>query len=168
MNTVQFYRERLLATGRPGAAELVDFLITNHFFGSCCRRHHHWQGGTAQHSIEALLYAEAHNRWGAAPESMTIVCLLHDLCNLPTWHDFCHGAHGYRSARLATDIAGFPLTQEEYDAICHHMHGYSKPWKFRGRKREVTALPCWKMIREADAYSANNPIDRRTFRAEFS
>lgn len=164
MNMKQFYRERLLATGRKGAAELVDFLENNRFFSARCHRHHGWYGGTAQHSIEALLYAEKHNRWGIDQASLTIVCLLHDLCNLPTMRSFCQGAHGYRSAELARTIAGLELTAEEYDAICHHMHGPEKPYKFRGRAKEVMQLPCWQMIRMADHYSAGHPMARVDFK----
>lgn len=76
--------KELLATRRPGIDHLADEMEAGGFFEAPCSGGHHLSepGGLAIHSINVLRCARQLNEaWGnlADKDSLTIVCLLHDL-----------------------------------------------------------------------------------------
>ena len=118
---------RLRATKRENIEKVINYMEKNGFFSYHCHRHHHYDGGLADHAwqtyqIALRLDTERCKSNPNAPkldeDSMAICTLLHDFCD-------CSGmryitGHGRRSAKMLKEI-GFKLTQEEFLAIRFHM-----------------------------------------------
>ena len=154
----QFIESKLMSTGRRGIDRVVDFIRASNFYAVGCCRHHRFAGGMSQHAIETYLYASAHNTLHIPESSLIITCLLHDICDISGYSRYTR--HGNRSKRLIEVECGFELTQSESDAILHHMHSRHEPKKFGRDYERVTADPLWNMIRSADHYSADHPLNR--------
>lgn len=158
------YEHLLYNTQREGVTSLLAIFQENGFYSSRCGRHHHFVGGTMQHSLETLLYMLSHNSDHLPEESIIVVALLHDVCNI---HGFQHiRRHGSRSVRIITKEAGFRLTNDEYQAILWHMHGH----KDQDRLGE-TFSQCLNsnrlhaLLRRADKHSAGHPMARSALAA---
>lgn len=94
-------------------------------------------------------------------DSIIVVALLHDLCNIRGLRQYRH--HGSRSVLIATREAGFKLRPMEYQAILWHMHGPKEKGKLGAQFDEVLDNPLWQLLRAADGYSAAHPQTRENF-----
>ena len=119
--------DRLRATKRKNVEKVIDYMEKHGFFSYHCHRHHHYDGGLADHAwqtyqialrLDAERCANNPNAQKIDEDSIAICALLHDLCDCSGMRDIT--GHGRRSARLLKDI-GFKLTQEEFLAIRFHM-----------------------------------------------
>ena len=117
----------LRATGRDNVDQLLTLMRDNGYYRAGCHHHHRHQGGLAQHSLEVLLRMQRQNESALPVDSIVIVALLHDLCNIKGFNHIRH--HGSRSVLLATREAGFKLTHMEYQAILWHMHNVKEKGK---------------------------------------
>ena len=148
----------LRATGRDNVEQLLTLMRDNGYYRVGCHRHHKHQGGLAHHSLEVLLRMQRQNDGILPADSIIIVALLHDLCNIHGFRHIRH--HGSRSVLLATREAGFKLRTIEYQAILWHMHGLKEKGKLGSSFDTVLDSPLWKELRKADHYSAANPLSR--------
>lgn len=119
--------DRLRATNRENIETVIDYMEKHGFFTYHCHRHHHYDGGLADHAwqtyqIALRLDAErcANNPQAhiVDEDSLAICALLHDLCDCSGLSDIV--GHGRRTAKMLKEI-GFKLTQEEFLAIRFHM-----------------------------------------------
>ncbi|MBR5493344.1 MAG: HD domain-containing protein [Alistipes sp.] len=119
--------DRLRATKRKNIERVVDYMEKHGFFSYHCHRHHHYDGGLADHAwqtyqiaqrLDAERCANDPNAQKLDEDSIAIAALLHDLCNCSGLRDIF--GHGRRSAKILKEI-GFKLTQEEFLAIRFHM-----------------------------------------------
>ena len=127
MNIKQAIIDRLRATKRENIEKVIDYMEKHGFFSYHCHRHHHYDGGLADHAwqtyqialrLDAERCANNPNAQKKDEDSIAIASLLHDICD-------CSGkryitGHGGRSVKLLKEI-GFKLTQEEFLAIRFHM-----------------------------------------------
>jgi hypothetical protein len=151
--------EKLLrATGRENVDQLLALMRDHGFYRVRCYKHHRYQGGLAQHSLEVLLRMQRQNEGILPTDSIIIVSLLHDLCKIDGFSHIRH--HGYRSVILATREAGFKLRSEESQAILWHMHGPKEKGKLGASFDAVLGSVLWKELRKADHYSASHPLSR--------
>lgn len=149
----------LRATGRDNVDQLLTFMRDNGYYRAGCHRHHKHQGGLAQHSLEVLLRMQRQNESSLPVDSIVIVALLHDLCNIKGFNHIRH--HGSRSVLLATREAGFKLTHMEYQAILWHMHSVKEKGKICAQFDAVLDNPLWQLLRKADYHSATHPLSRQ-------
>jgi len=155
----QAIEQLLRKTNREGIESLIDFLQKSGYYTAHCHNHHHFEGGTSQHGMEALLYALAHNPHHLPEDSLIVVCLLHDMCDIRGYRH--HEGHGRRSCKIITQEAQFPLTEDKYLAILHHMHSATRhPERFGKDLDKVTNSPLWQLLRESDHYSAGHVMAR--------
>ena len=119
--------DRLRATKRKNIERVVDYMEKHGFFSYHCHRHHHYDGGLADHAwqtyqiaqrLDAERCANDPNAQKLDEDSIAIAALLHDLCNCSGLRDIF--GHGRRSAKILKEI-GFKLSQEEFLAIRFHM-----------------------------------------------
>ena len=151
--------EKLLrATGRENVDQLLALMRDHGFYRVRCYKHHQYQGGLAQHSLEVLLRMQRQNDGILPTDSIIIVSLLHDLCKIEGFSHIRH--HGYRSIVLATREAGFKLRPEESQAILWHMHGPKEKGTLGASFDAVLDSVLWKELRKADHYSAAHPLSR--------
>ena len=148
----------LRATGRENVEQLLTLMRDNGYYRVGCHRHHKYQGGLAHHSLEVLLRMQKQNDGILATDSIIIVALLHDLCNINGFRHIRH--HGSRSVLLATREAGFKFRPIEYQAILWHMHGLKEKGKLGSSFDAVLDSPLWKELRKADHYSVAHPLSR--------
>ena len=148
----------LRATGRENVEQLLTLMRDNGYYRVGCHGHHKYQGGLAHHSLEVLLRMQKQNDGILPTDSIIIVALLHDLCDIKGFRHIRH--HGSRSVLLATREAGFKFRPIEYQAILWHMHGHKEKGKLGSSFDAVLDSPLWKELRKADHYSAANPLSR--------
>lgn len=119
--------DRLRATTRDNIEKVIDYMEDNGFFSRHCHRHHHYEGGLADHAwqtyqIALRLNAEQCAKNPEAPtlneDSIAIAALLHDFCDCSGMNDI--SGHGRRSAKMLKEL-GFKLPMEEFLAIRFHM-----------------------------------------------
>lgn len=119
--------DRLRATKRENIETVIDYLERHGFFTYHCHRHHHYDGGLADHAwqtyqiaqrLDAERCASNPNAQKSDEDSIAICALLHDLCDCTGLREI--SGHGRRSAKMLKEI-GFKLTQEEFLAIRFHM-----------------------------------------------
>lgn len=156
--TRQYIESKLLSTERPGIEKVIDLMRNSDFYTARCGRHHRFVGGMSQHAVETYLYASAHNDAHVSESSLIITCLLHDLCDISGYKGYT--GHGRRSMLLVTTECNFELTLSESDAILHHMHSKSKPYKFGNDYERVTSDPLWIIVHHADRHSAGHLLNR--------
>ena len=127
MNIKQAIIDRLCATKRENIEKVINYMEKHGFFSYHCHRHHHYEGGLADHAWQTYLIAMRLNvqRYTNSPnaqklneDSIAIAALLHDLCDCSGLRDI--SGHGRRSTKILKEI-GFKLTQEEFLAIRFHM-----------------------------------------------
>lgn len=135
----------LLGTGREGIRETVDYLLGSTYFKARCHHHHRYEGGLAQHSLEACKWA-LHHAHGIPAESVILGTLLHDTCT--AWSPKARGikGHGRRSVDILQRICHLSLTDAERDSILLHMHG-SAP--------QMLTNPLARLVWKADKVSAS-------------
>lgn len=149
----------LRATGREHVDQLLTIMRDYGYYSVGCHGHHRWRGGLAQHSLEVLLRMQRLNESSKVElpiSSVVIVALLHDLCDIRAFKQYHR--HGSRSVLIATREAEFKLYPMEYQAILWHMHGAKEKGKLGAQFDEVLDNPLWKLLRQADHYSASNPL----------
>lgn len=126
-NVKQAIIDRLRATKRENIETVIDYMEKHGFFTYHCHRHHHYDGGLADHAwqtyqiaqrLDAERCASNPNAQKLNEDSIAIAALLHDLCDCSGLRDII--GHGRRSAKILKEI-GFKLTQEEFLAIRFHM-----------------------------------------------
>lgn len=145
----------LRATGRENVDGLLTLMREFGYYRAGCHRHHKYQGGLAQHSLEVLIRMQRLNESGLPVDSIVIAALLHDLCNIKGFNHIRH--HGSRSVLLATREASFKLTPMEYQAILWHMHGPREKGQLGSQFDAVLDNPLWQLLRKADHSSAAHP-----------
>jgi hypothetical protein len=145
----------LIQTNRQNIQQLLQLMDQQGYYSVHCARHHRFVGGSMQHSLEVLLYALENNINNLPKDSLILVCLLHDLCNIHGYHEIRR--HGSRSVRLVTQIAGVPLTDDEASAILWHMHGLREIDKLPKDFAQTTQSTLWQLLRMADRHSAKYP-----------
>ena len=137
---------------RPGADELLNWLIESDFFTApaSTRFHGDYEGGLCDHSIhvweELIRLLKAYPEIKTNGETVAIISLLHDLCkvgcyktelrnkkengvwrSVPVYtfsEDFNYGGHGSKSVFLAQKF--IELTEEEAVAINCHMGSWDR------------------------------------------
>ena len=126
-NVKQAIIDRLRATRHENIETVIDYMEKHGFFTYHCHRHHHYDGGLADHAwqtyqialrLDAERCTNDSNAKKLDEDSIAIAALLHDLCNCSGLRDII--GHGRRSAKILKEI-GFKLTQEEFLAIRFHM-----------------------------------------------
>jgi len=145
----------LRATGREGVEGLIFQMRQNGYFQASCHRHHYYVGGMAQHAFEVYLYMKEH-----IPEmqddKLTILALLHDLCDIRGFHEY--SGHGRRSVALLKEF-GFNIDEEESRLIRYHMFRVSaRTPEEEIAVKETHASREWQIFKNADCYSAKNPM----------
>lgn len=130
MNVKQAIIDRLRATRRENIERVIDYMEKNGFFSYHCHRHHHYDGGLADHAwqtyqialrLDAERCANNPNAQKLNEDSIAICTLLHDFCDCSGMRDlFSRGKHGIRSAVMLLEL-GFHLSPDEYLAIRFHM-----------------------------------------------
>ena len=158
MNIKQAIIDRLRATKRENIEKVIDYMENKGFFTYHCHRHHHYEGGLAEHAwqtyqIALRLDGERSKKSPDAikldSDSIAIATLLHDICNCSGMRDIT--GHGKRSAKLLKTL-GFKLTQEEFLAIRFHMSLNDKknhPLYYDALKSQLRYV-----VHEADEISA--------------
>ena len=122
--------DRLRATKRENIETVIDYMEKHGFFSYHCHRHHHYDGGLADHAwqtyqiaqrLDAERCASNPNAQKLNEDSIAICTLLHDFCDCSGMRDlFSRGKHGIRSAVMLLEL-GFHLSPDEYLAIRFHM-----------------------------------------------
>ena len=122
--------DRLRATKRENIETVIDYMEKHGFFSYHCHRHHHYDGGLADHAwqtyqiaqrLDAERCASNPNSQKLNEDSIAICTLLHDFCDCSGMRDlFSRGKHGIRSAVMLLEL-GFHLSPDEYLAIRFHM-----------------------------------------------
>ena len=144
MTNKERFIELLRSTKREGIEKLIDFLEKTDFFTApaSTRFHSSYEGGRLQHALNVYDCQTAGMRLDSIPqESIIIVALLHDLCNVNfyatemrwrkdannKWEQYPVYAvndrnpygHGEKSVMMASEF--IHLTMEERYAIRWHM-----------------------------------------------
>lgn len=129
-NVKQAIIDRLRATKRENIETVIDYMEKHGFFSYHCHRHHHYDGGLADHAwqtyqiaqrLDAERCASNPNAQKLNEDSIAICTLLHDFCDCSGMRDlFSRGKHGIRSAVMLLEL-GFHLSPDEYLAIRFHM-----------------------------------------------
>lgn len=154
-----YYGALLQSTGREGMSNLLKLLSSHGFYSSRCARHHKFEGGTLQHSLEVCHYMLEHNKDQLGRNSIIVVALLHDVCNIQGY-DHIH-RHGNRSVRIVRDQAHFELTNDEEQAILWHIHGHRDAGKLGLHFDEcLQNNKLHRLLREADGHSAAHGLSR--------
>ncbi len=126
-NVKQAIIDRLRATKRENIETVIDYMEKHGFFAYHCHRHHHYDGGLADHAwqtyqialrLDAERCTNDSNAKKLDEDSIAIAAIFHDLCDCSGLRDII--GHGRRSAKILKEI-GFKLTQEEFLAIRFHM-----------------------------------------------
>ena len=122
--------DRLRATKRENIETVIDYMDMHGFFSYHCHRHHHYDGGLADHAwqtyqialrLDAERCASNPNAQKLDEDSIAICTLLHDFCDCSGMRDlFSRGKHGIRSAVMLLEL-GFHLSPDEYLAVRFHM-----------------------------------------------
>lgn len=127
MNVKQAIIDRLRATKRKNIEKVIEYMEKHGFFTYHCHRHHHYDGGLADHAWQTYQIAlrEDAERCAKNPnaqklddDSLAICTLLHDICDCSGMR-YIHG-HGIRSAVMLLEL-GLVLQQEEFLAVRFHM-----------------------------------------------
>ena len=137
-----FVETQLRKTQREHVEELLKLMEQLGYYKVASTRHHKWEGGTLQHSLEVLLYALEHNTHGIPEDSIVVTCLLHNLCNV---QKYTH-RHGSLSVELARRV-GFPLSREEYLVIRWHMRDEREKGTHDNSFDEVIDSKLWQLLR---------------------
>ena len=155
----------LRSTGRKGVEELISFMDTNGYYTAHCGRHHRFGGGMSQHCLEVYMYMKNHNSIGMPMDSLIIVALLHDLCDIKYCRDIEHGHHGYRSVRLLqTQVPEFDLHEDERKLINWHLGRINAGGDLRKEALAVHDTPEWQLLHRADIESAGHQKTRMGLR----
>ena len=139
----------LEGTHRNGIDRIINYLLASDYFEARCHSHHRFAGGLAQHSLEACRYALS-NCEDLPRESVILGTLLHDLCTSHSPLTAGLRGHGRRSVAIAGQVCHFHLTQQEWEAIRHHMHRHAP---------EMTTNPLARLVFKADKVSAARRIN---------
>ena len=119
--------DRLRATKRENIETVIDYMERHSFFTYHCHRHHHYDGGLADHAwqtyqiaqrLDAERCASNPNAQKLDEDGLAICALLHDICDCSGMRDIT--GHGRRSAKILERI-GFKLADEEFLVIRFHM-----------------------------------------------
>ena len=119
--------DRLRATKRKNIEAVIDYMEKHCFFTYHCHRHHHYDGGLADHAwqtyqiairLDAERCTNNPNAQKLDEDSIAICALLHDFCDCSGMRDI--KGHGIRSAIMLQEL-GLALSHEEYLAIRFHM-----------------------------------------------
>ena len=119
--------DRLRATKRKNIEAVIDYMEKYGFFTYHCHRHHHYDGGLADHAwqtyqiairLDAERCTNNPNAQKLDEDSIAICALLHDFCDCSGMRDI--KGHGIRSAIMLLEL-GLALSHEEYLAIRFHM-----------------------------------------------
>ncbi len=130
---------------------LVHFVEKSGFFKARSFSHHHYSGGAAQHCMEVMLWS-LEKRHPESISSWVIVTLLHDLCN--TYGFTGHGHDGSKSVYMIEECAGFPLTDDEREAILYHMMCDMGKLPVERQNNIKTNNPFWRTLKRNDCRSA--------------
>lgn len=151
--------DRLRATKRENIETVIDYMERHGFFTYHCHRHHHYDGGLADHAwqtyqiaqrLDAERCASNPNAQKLDEDSIAICALLHDLCDCTGLREI--SGHGRRSAKMLKEV-GFKLTQEEFLAVRFHMSLKDKeghPLYDEAKKSQLRYI-----VHKADAASAH-------------
>ena len=122
--------QELGATGRQGIEGLVEFLDRYGFFEAECAGVEAGRGGAVNHSLWTLYLArrererfrKAHPEIDIPEESLTLVCLLHDVCDCayPAINGRNGALRGGHRSEAILRKAGAPLTDDELAIIRSH------------------------------------------------
>ena len=89
-NVKQAIIDRLRATKRENIETVIDYMDKHGFFSYHCHRHHHYDGGLADHAwqtyqialrLDAERCASNPNAQKLNEDSIAICTLLHDFCD---------------------------------------------------------------------------------------
>ena len=172
MDAKEIIKEKLLATGRPGMEDLLDYMDENGFFDSPCSGKFHLceKGGLAEHTVNVITQAEMLFGClcpvGVDYASVVIAAALHDLGKMgqfgkpnyvenvlkggktstsapyKTNGDLLYVDHEIRSIAIAQMF--IELTEEEQFAILYHngMYGNLK-YAYNGKETPLSLIIHW-------------------------
>ena len=164
---ISLQREKIIkllrSTKRKGIETLIRFMDESNYFncwGSF--RHHKYNGGLAEHSLEVYDAALSNNS-NCDKNSIIIASILHDLCKVQydfpkETGDYFTKGHGTKSVRIIEDYIGLKLTDEERRAIRFHM-GCKSKIKDEEELKEYTKArdeELWELIHSGDCISCGN------------
>ena len=121
--------DRLRATKRENIETVIDYMEKHGFFTYHCHRHHHYDGGLADHAwqtyqiairLDAERCTNTPNAVKLDKDSIAICALLHDFCDCRGLRDVGQHQHGKRSSDMLKAL-GFNLSQQEFLAVRFHM-----------------------------------------------
>lgn len=164
------FEDELRGTGRENIEHLISFLDRNGFYDAQCGHHDRFPGGTMVHSIRTLeiarkiydsvLPSDQTLSRRIHQDSLTLCCLLHDVCDMRSLPEVARGHHGLRSKELIK-LSGIYLYRQECAAICCHMHApKDRIEKFKHSPNYTLRYPQWtlrSLVYDADKEAARNP-----------
>lgn len=153
--------ELLKSTNRQGIDKVLAYLDGVGFYTATSSRgrHHNWQGGLAQHSLDTCLKALKQAE-GVDRDSVIIAALLHDICKASHLYYGNDGriykrptyikGHGWRSVALLKR-EGLELTSDEWAAIRWHMGLHNASYEEAGR---ISHSKLWRIVFTCDKADA--------------
>lgn len=159
---------------------VMKHLRTSQFYSIPCR-HHQFVGGNAWHQLETFCYAfapscpagselcssfaEQQPLWLASDKlSMAIVCLLHDLGNVPgvEFPSRILKRHGRRSTYVLADKLKFELMFDENMSIIYHQFHDFEELRYAVSDQEmlhrIWEFPLFRMIQHCDTLSITHRL----------
>ena len=173
-NVKQAIIDRLRATKRENIETVIDYMEKYGFFTYHCHRHHHYDGGLADHAWQTYQIAQRLDAERCAnnpkvqqldDDSLAICTLLHDICDCSGMQDVGQHQHGKRSSDMLKAL-GFKLNQQEFLAVRFHMSLKDKTTHPLYDDAKKSQLRC--LIHKADGLSAkllyghDEPIENKT------
>ena len=167
LSMVQLMQEQveklLRATKREGVEELISFLKEHNYYTlSCGSKHHRFDGGLSQYSVEVLLRMQKLNRDKLPMDSIVIVALLHEIYRIKEFPQYKR--YGARSVQILTREAKFTLTEDEFQAILWQKHSKDEKGKLCSSFDAVIENPLWQLLRKAGYYCRHNGMSRYQLR----
>lgn len=151
----------LRSTGDPHIEDLLQYMEKNDYYTCKSSSHNHWEGGAAEHMWATFVMAKAlrdqqlsdpDTKKYATDEKLAIVCLLHDLCDMPAKVKTSKGEdisskHGRKSYWIMRNFKVGTIAEQE--AVKNHMHSDVRTtFKDVQQGKEYEVLH--KLIRNAD------------------
>lgn len=165
MEASVIFENELRKTGRLGVERVIESIRKTDFYSCQCYGHDRYRGGTLNHSLWTLFIARKTlanhpDRYpGVQDDSLTLVCLLHDLGDIRRGYTGAvryAGRHGKKSAeqiRAYRDKYGFDIKEEELAAIRFHRGSHISD-SFDQRLAPYQNTPFIRLLKNSDHKAA--------------
>lgn len=167
--------QELKNTNVANIDKMLQYMERNRYYECRCSTHNHWKGGASQHMWAVYLIAKAlrNERLDepniakyATDQKLTIVCLLHDLCDMNVTVINNNGRnvsseHGNKSYWIIKNLnVG---TEAEREAVRNHMHS-NRPHHLTSQQEidEYNALHG--LVHEADGIACGTAWNSTRFK----